>query len=162
MLRAAAELAVYGVRIHHRRVPGLLYACGVWLVAFVPITGHSPQGRQSTPITQRQGSDRTYQARRATTAIAIDGHADETAWAHAAMERHFTFPWTHARAQTEFRALWDDSYFYFTFRVQDADVVVLDRFRDEQDAVLEDRAPRARERARRRAQGARQLDPPPS
>jgi len=69
----------------------------------------------------------------------MDGHADEAAWTHAAIERHFAFPWTETQARTEFRAVWDESYFYFTFLVQDADVVVLDRFRDEQDAVLEDR-----------------------
>ena len=133
------ELGVDGVPICHRRAPRLLWACLVWLVASVPMTGSGPDVGASSQPSQRPGSDRTYKARRATTPITIDGHAEEPAWAHAGVERHFTFPWTHANARTEFRALWDESYFYFSFRVQDADVVVLDRFRDELDAVFEDR-----------------------
>jgi hypothetical protein len=118
----------------------LLCAIGVWLAAVVQIVGaHRPDVRASTQPSQSPPSDRTYQARRATTPITIDGHADEPSWAHAAVERNFVFPWTHARARTEFRALWDDRSLYFTFRVQDADLVVLDRLRDEQDAVFEDR-----------------------
>lgn len=31
-------------------------------------------------------------------------------------------------------------YWYFTFRVHDADIVVLDKLRDKEDAVFEDRA----------------------
>jgi len=112
----------------------------VWLMVAVPITGGDAEVRSSPQSIQRPGSDHVYQARRATTPITVDGHADEPSWAHAAVERQFAFPWTHKHgAGTEFRALWDDSYFYFTFRVQDSDVVVLDRLRDEQDAVLEDR-----------------------
>ena len=127
--------------VTRRRVPELLCAFAVWLVASVPMTGSGPEVRASTQSTHRRGSDRTYQARRATTSITIDGHAEEPSWAHAVVERHFAFPWTHTHApRTEFRALWDDSYFYFTFRVQDSDIVTLDRFRDEQDAVFEDRA----------------------
>ena len=121
-----------------RPMPGLLCAFAVWLVAAVPIgpRRRSPRVHPSNP---QPGSDQTYQARRATTPIAMDGHADEAAWTHAVIERHFAFPWTGRRRPKEFRAVWDESYFYFTFLVQDADVVVLDRFRDEQDAVLEDR-----------------------
>ncbi len=117
--------------------PVLLCACAVWLVASVPMTSG---GRHVFASPSRLGSDRTYQARRATTPITIDGRADEPSWDHAVVERQFTFPWRHTSApRTELRALWDDSYFYFTFRVQDSDVVVLDHYRDEQDAVFEDR-----------------------
>jgi len=72
--------------------------------------------------------------------IELDGRADEHAWSQAAIQTHFDFPWGKSPAPvTEFRALWDDDYFYFTFRVQDTDIFVLNRFRDEQDAVFEDR-----------------------
>lgn len=73
--------------------------------------------------------------------IVIDGRADEPAWALAVAESRFAFPWKQAPAPpTEFRALCDDHFLYFTFRVHDADVVVLETLRDEEDAVFEDRA----------------------
>ena len=87
------------------------------------------------------GSDRTYQVHRvANGQIQLDGCASEPAWAQAAVERQFVFPWKQEPAPaTEFRALWDATHLYFSFRVQDADIVVLDRLQDEQDAVFEDR-----------------------
>ena len=43
------------------------------------------------------------------------------------MEKGFIFPWKPLTAPaTEFRALCDDEHLYFTFRVQDKDVFVLD------------------------------------
>ena len=72
--------------------------------------------------------------------IQLDGHANEPAWEKAEVEKRFMFPWKPAPApETEFRALCDDKYFYFSFRVQDADIVVLERLRDEEDEVFEDR-----------------------
>ena len=88
-----------------------------------------------------QGSLQTCVAHRLPAGqIVLDGRANEPAWTQAAVERRFIFPWKQAPAPaTEFRALWDDANFYFTFRAQDADIFVLDRLRDEQDAVFEDR-----------------------
>ena len=90
----------------------------------------------------RRLSDKTYKVRRLPEAgIRLDGRDDDPAWSQAAVEKHFIFPWKQATAPpTEFRALWDDAYLYFTFRMEDADVVVLDKLRDEEDAVFEDRA----------------------
>lgn len=87
------------------------------------------------------GSTQTYQARYVSPAkIELDGKADEPAWAQAAVEKHFVFPWKQAPAPaTEFRALWDEENFYFSYRAQDADIVVLENFREPKDAVLEDR-----------------------
>ena len=87
------------------------------------------------------GSAQTYTVHRLTSAkIELDGQADETAWEQAAVEKHFLFPWKQSPAPaTEFRALWDDENFYFSYRVQDSDIVVLDNFQDARDAVLEDR-----------------------
>ena len=40
---------------------------------------------------------------------------------------------------TEFLAFCDDQYLYFAFRTEDADIFVLDKLRDKEDAVFEDR-----------------------
>lgn len=61
-------------------------------------------------------------------------------WTLAYVEDRFAFPWKQTPApRTEFRALCDPAFFYFAFRVDDADVVLVDEFRDKQDVVLEDR-----------------------
>src|SRR5438552_4092113 len=67
------------------------------------------------------GSAQTYQARWLPAAkIELDGHANEPAWAQAVVEKHFVFPWKQSPAPTtEFRALWDEVHFYFSYRVQD-------------------------------------------
>ncbi len=73
--------------------------------------------------------------------IAIDGQADEPHWTRAEPVRDFRFPWkTEPAPRTEFRALCDADHLYFAFLIEDADIVVLDHFSDEADAVLEDRA----------------------
>ncbi len=90
----------------------------------------------------RRRSDKTYPVRYAPGArIDVDGRADEAAWSRAAVAKDFVFPWKKDPAPaTEFRALCDDEFLYFTFRVHDEDIVVLDKLRDEEDAVFEDRA----------------------
>jgi len=56
------------------------------------------------------------------------------------VENDFIFPWKRSAAPpTEFRALLDDHYLYFVFQVHDVDIVVLDKLRDEEDEVFEDR-----------------------
>ena len=70
----------------------------------------------------------------------MDGQADEAAWQQATVEKHFVFPWKNQLAPaTEFRALCDGTNLFFTFRVEDSDIVVLDKLRDEEDEVFEDR-----------------------
>lgn len=83
----------------------------------------------------------TYQVRYMPGAkIRIDGRSDEPDWAKANAEKGFRFPWSDAPPPaTDFRALVDDASLYFTFRMQDDDIVVLDKLRDKQDAVFEDR-----------------------
>jgi hypothetical protein len=72
--------------------------------------------------------------------ITIDGRADEPVWRLAPLEKDFTFPWRSVPAPaTEFRAVCDPQAFYFHYRVLDADIVVVEPFTDELDAVLEDR-----------------------
>jgi hypothetical protein len=88
-----------------------------------------------------KASEQTYRVRWMPGAeVVVDGRAGEKAWRKAAVEKRFGFPWKKARApKTEFRALCDGTDLYFTFRVTDADVVVLERLRDEEDEVFEDR-----------------------
>ena len=75
-----------------------------------------------------------YQVHRADNGIDVDGVLDEAAWGEAVSETGFTFPWQEREAPaTEFRALADDAYFYFAFRVEDADIVIDDG--DDEQAV---------------------------
>jgi hypothetical protein len=86
-------------------------------------------------------SAKTYRAPwLADTQITLDGRADEPAWRQAPVERDFAFPWKSVPTPaTEFRALCDAQAFWFHYRVHDDDLVVLDRWTDELDAIFEDR-----------------------
>jgi hypothetical protein len=90
----------------------------------------------------RRLSTQTYPVRYLSAAkIRIDGRADEPEWSQAQVEKGFFFPWKKSPAPaTEFRALCDDANLYFSFRIHDDDVFVLDKFCDKMDAVFEDRA----------------------
>jgi hypothetical protein len=111
------------------------------LVAFAAGAGEPSQAGGQTEPPPGKASGQSYQARWLPTAtIVLDGRANEPAWAEVAADKRFVFPWKQNPApETEFRALYDDANIYFSFRVQDADIVVLDRLRDEQDEVFEDR-----------------------
>ena len=101
------------------------------------VTGpaYEPADRHRSP------SDAVYRVRHLPHAeVRIDGRLDEPEWSRANVERHFIFPWTKAEAPaTEFLAFCDDKYLYFAFRAEDADIFVLDKLRDKEDAVFEDR-----------------------
>ena len=72
--------------------------------------------------------------------VQLDGRLEEPAWKKAKVEDRFTFPWKKSAApRTQFRSFHDGSHLYFAFQVEDADIVVLDRLRDEEDQVFEDR-----------------------
>jgi hypothetical protein len=90
----------------------------------------------------RRLGDKTYRVRYLPAVeIELDGRLDDPAWSKAAVEKDFIFPWKErAPPPTEFRAVCDEAHLYVAFRVEDADVFVLDKFRDEEDAVFEDRA----------------------
>lgn len=89
----------------------------------------------------RWPSNTTYRAvRRPRASIRLDGRLDEPEWSRANVERQFTFPWKEVDAPpTEFVAFCDDQYLYFAFRAEDSDIVVLDKLRDREDEVFEDR-----------------------
>ncbi len=72
--------------------------------------------------------------------ITIDGVPDEAVWEKANLEKGFQFPWKDEESPpTEFRALCDGESLYFSFRVEDEDIVVVEDFKDEADAIGEDR-----------------------
>jgi hypothetical protein len=72
--------------------------------------------------------------------IKLDGHRDEAQWSNARVESDFIFPWQQRTAPaTDFRALCDEDYFYFAFRVMDADLFVLADLPEEGYAVFENR-----------------------
>ena len=89
----------------------------------------------------RPSSDKIYSVRYLPEAkISLTGRNDDPAWSRAEVEKDFIFPWKETDAPpTEFRALCNDEFFYFAFRVEDGDVVVLDKLHDEGDIVFEDR-----------------------
>jgi hypothetical protein len=104
------------------------------LLAIACAMGPQPAGEAPT-------GGKTYPVRFLPAAkITLDGRDNDPDWSKAKVERDFIFPWKQAPAPaTEFRALCDGRFLYFTFRVHDADIVVLDTLRDEEDAVFEDR-----------------------
>jgi hypothetical protein len=119
----------------------LLAGVAGWLLVLGAGAAESPPVGGKIEPSPGKASGQTYRVRWLPGAkIVLDGRANEPAWAEAAVDKRFGFPWKQARApETEFRALCDGTNFYFTFRVQDADIVVLDRLRDEEDEVFEDR-----------------------
>ena len=72
--------------------------------------------------------------------IILDGTLPEPAWERANIETGFSFPWEDRPLPgTEFRALFDANALYFSFRVEDDDIVLAERFRSKEDVVYEDR-----------------------
>ncbi|MBN2314506.1 MAG: carbohydrate-binding family 9-like protein [Sedimentisphaerales bacterium] len=103
-----------------------------------PLHTQAPEDNASPPS---RPSQRTYTVQYLPQAeIKLDGHPDEPQWSLATIESDFIFPWQERTApDTDFRALCDDDYFYFAFRVMDEDLFVLDDLPDEGYAVFEDR-----------------------
>jgi hypothetical protein len=123
----------------------LLAALLIGMATLPSLAGEPPQNAAGpaydTAGHQRRPTGATYHVRRLPHAdMRIDGRLDEPEWSRANVERHFVFPWSkEAAPATEFRAFCDDQYLYFAFRAQDADIFVLDKLRDKEDAVFEDR-----------------------
>lgn len=113
-----------------------------WLVAVAMLSSVAMRVTAEEAPKVSPPSDQTYKVQFLPAAkIVIDGRADDLDWGRAAAEKRFVFPWKQAPAPaTEFRALSDGKFLYFTFRIEDPDIFVLDTLRDEEDAVFEDRA----------------------
>ena len=143
-MKTRSVLAAHpSLRSAQRRQLGLrsLVGFAASMVVVAVGAGEQPQGDGKAEPPPGKASEQTYRVRWLPGAkIVLDGRANEPAWAEAAVDKRFVFPWKQTPApETEFRALCDGTNFYFTFRVQDADIVVLDQLRDEEDEVFEDR-----------------------
>ncbi len=69
--------------------------------------------------------------------INIDGWPDESVWKRAVKLEAFQYPWQSVVApRTEFRALYDESYLYFSFLAIDDDVIAPEHLRDKDTNVL--------------------------
>src|SRR5438876_7969757 len=67
----------------------------------------------------------TYEVKRASRPIVVDGKLDDAAW-RAAGTIEFQFPWTQqtgAKQKTIARVLWDDQFLYVGYDCEDADIV---------------------------------------
>ena len=113
-------------------------ACLVLVPGCTPSHTHAPEDDASPPA---RPSHRTYTVQYLPQVqIELDGHLNEVQWSLATIESDFIFPWQERTApNTDFRALCDDDYFYFAFRVMDADLFVLADLPEEGYAVFEDR-----------------------
>lgn len=128
--------------VHHRKAWMTRAAAQVAILMLVlgctPLHTQAPEDNAPPPA---RPSHRTYTVQyHPQVRIKLDGHLDEAQWSLANVESDFIFPWqTRTAPDTHFRALCDDDYFYFAFRVMDADLFVLDDLPDEGYAVFEDR-----------------------
>jgi hypothetical protein len=125
--------------------PAVNHPAGVWAIGVRELSSGKSSAAKFQVQTKEVStamSDKTYRVRCLPDAkIDLNGLADDPAWSQAHVEQGFAFPWKQVAAPaTEFRALCDKDSLYFTFRVHDEDIVVLDRLRDKQDVVFEDRA----------------------
>jgi hypothetical protein len=129
-------------RFHHSVT--WITRAAIWLAYLVLVLGctplHTQTSKDNTSLPALP-SHRTYTVQYLPQIqIKLDGHLDEAQWSHATIESDFTFPWQERTApDTDFQALCDDDYFYFAFRVMDADLFVLTHLPEEGYAVFEDR-----------------------
>jgi uncharacterized repeat protein (TIGR03806 family) len=70
----------------------------------------------------------TFECRWADTPVALDGKADDAAWAHAQVVDAFHLPWLGAKARmartaTKARLLWDREHLYFFAEMEDSDLL---------------------------------------
>ena len=67
------------------------------------------------------GDKRSYEIRRTTGKIYVDGNISEDDWKSAQPAGDFVFPWYKEgkKEQTDARMLWDDEYIYIAFRCED-------------------------------------------
>ena len=72
--------------------------------------------------------------------LKLDGESMNPAWEKAGAISDFSFPWEDERApKTEFRALYDNEYFYFKFDVEDENVLTFVKDNHKMEVVHSDR-----------------------
>jgi len=76
-----------------------------------------------------------------TSEIIIDGDLTDTAWQSVKTpDSTLFYPWNEQQAPlTNFKATWDDNYFYFAFSAEDKEIVLVEQVIKEEDIGNEDR-----------------------
>lgn len=83
---------------------------------------------------------KTYQVKKVSRAIQLSGNGADPLWETALLLTDFSYPWRNdAPPQTAFRALWDDTHFYFLYRATDPEIISKERGLGERDVVNSDR-----------------------
>ncbi len=83
---------------------------------------------------------KTYKVNKIKEDIQLTGNGTDTAWKKASELTDFTYPWRAETAPTTtFKALYNDTYFYFLYRATDPEIITKERGLGERDAVESDR-----------------------
>lgn len=120
------------------RIPGATLALSFLLALLVapnPAAGQASAAAASPPPIP------SYDVRRASTPIVIDGLVNEEAWSAASAPVSLQFLWeeqTGAKQPTLARLLWDDEYLYVSYEAVDADITAT--FLNRDDPVYRDDA----------------------
>lgn len=81
-----------------------------------------------------------YEVRKADRPVQLSGMGTDQIWESAVALSDFTFPWRSETAPaTTFRALWDDTHFYFLYRALDPEIISKQEGLGERDVVDSDR-----------------------
>ena len=65
-----------------------------------------------------------YPVKKVKQAIGLRGNDTDPAWQTAVLWTDFHYPWREdAAPTTTFRALWDDTHFYFLYRAEDDSII---------------------------------------
>jgi len=72
--------------------------------------------------------------------IQLSGKGNDPSWSQAHLLTDFSYPWREETApKTEFKALWNDTHFYFLYKATDPDIILKKRGLGERDVVASDR-----------------------
>ena len=65
-----------------------------------------------------------YKVQKIDTPILLSGNGQDKAWDNASILSNFSYPWREEKAPlTEFKALYNDTHFYFLYRAIDSDII---------------------------------------
>lgn len=121
-----------------RRTPSSPLVPGLLLILAAGI-GATPAAGQASAASPPPVP--SYEVRRATSPIVIDGIVDEDAWKAASSPVSLQFLWdeqTGAKQETLVRLLWDDQYLYVSYEAEDTDLTAT--FLNRDDPVYRDDA----------------------
>ncbi|MFK7979969.1 MAG: carbohydrate-binding family 9-like protein [Saprospiraceae bacterium] len=93
-----------------------------------------------SPFMACSSSFKTYKVIKVDKDIQLTGKGTDIAWQKAKELTDFTYPWRTEKApKTSFKALYNDTYFYFLYRATDPEIITKKRGLGERDAVESDR-----------------------